>query len=110
MPDRESITAGKTSETSRQVFPAWHDRALDQDRNDSYAAVKGGLDFQPDDIVWISKPPPAPFVGCGQPVRADDRQQHLAGRHRAEDLLGEVNARLDRIHIHEDLTLAEPID
>src|SRR5205823_3001184 len=32
------------------------------------------------------------------------------GRHRAEDCLGEVDARLDHVHINEDLALAETID
>ena len=57
----------------------------------------------------IIQPPTAPLVGRGQPVRADDRQQHLAGRHRADDFLGEVHARLDSVHIDEDLALAETI-
>ena len=109
MPDEQRVTAGQTGQALRQIFPARHDRALHQDRNDPHAAGQGGLDFQPDDVIWIIKPPTAPLVGRGQPVRADDRQQHLAGRHRAEDFLGEVHARLDRVHIDEDLALAEPI-
>jgi hypothetical protein len=35
------------------------------------------------------------------------RQQHLAGRHRAADRLGEVHAQLDRVHIEEDLALTD---
>ena len=109
VPNRQRIAAGQTGEALRQILPARHDRALDQDRNDPHVAGKGGLDFQPDDVVWIIKPPTAPLVGRGQPLRADDRQQHPAGRHRAEDFLGEVHARLDRVHIDEDLALAETI-
>ena len=60
-------------------------------------------------FIRIVKPPMAPLVGCGQPVRAYDRQEHYAGLHRAVNFLGEVNAWLDRVHIHEDLTLAETI-
>lgn len=49
----------------------------------------------------------AALVGHGQPSRADDCQEHLAGRYRPEDFPGEVHARLDRVHVDEDLALAE---
>ena len=109
MPDEQRVTAGQAGQALRQILPARHDRALYQDRNDPHVAGQCGLDFQPDDVVWIIQPPAALLIGCGQPGRADDRQQHLAGRHRAADFLGEVHARLDRVYIDEDLALAETI-
>ena len=104
-----ALRRARPARLSGQILPVRHDRALDQDRDDPHVAGKGGLDFQPDNVIWVIKPSAAPLVGGGQPVRADDRQQHLAGRHRAADFLGEVNARLDRVHIHEDLALAKTI-
>jgi hypothetical protein len=102
------MPAGQASQALWQIVLGRHDCALCQDRDDPHVAVQGRLDFQPDDIVRIVKPS-APFVGHGQPGRADDHQQHLAGRHRPEDLLGEVNAWLDRVHIDEDLALTETL-
>lgn len=91
-----NLAAGQTGEALRQIVPARHDRVPDQDRNDPHVAGQGGLDFQPDKVIWIVKPPTAPLLGGGQPLRADDHK-HLAGRHRTADRLGEVHARLDRI-------------
>ena len=71
--------------------------------------ARSGLDFQPDDVVWVIKPSTATLIGCSKPLRADDRHQYLAGCYCAADFLGEVNARLDRVHIDEDLALAETI-
>ena len=109
VPDEQCVAAGQKGQALRQILPARHDRALDQDRDDPHAAGQGGLDFQPDDVVGIVEPPGAALIGGGQPVRADDCQQHPAGRDRAEDFLGEVHARLDRVDIDEDLALAETI-
>jgi hypothetical protein len=47
------------------------------------------------------------MVSGVQPGRADNCQQHPAGRHRPENLIGEVNTGLDRVHINENLILAE---
>ena len=68
------------------------------------------FDFQQDEVIGIIQPPTAPAVGRGQPGRADNCHEHLAGRHRPGDFLGKVQARLDRVHIDEDLAFAETID
>jgi hypothetical protein len=109
VPDEQRVAAGQTGQAVGQICPPRHDRALDQDRNDQHAAGKGGLDLQPDKVIWIIQSAVAPLIGCGQPARADDRQQYLAGRHCTADFLGEVNTRPDRIDIHEDLAVTEPI-
>ena len=69
----------------------------------------GQLEAELEESSWIIEPSAALLVGRGQPGGADDRQQHLTGRHRPGDLLGEVQPRLDRVHINEDLVLAETI-
>ena len=51
----------------------------------------------------------APLVGRGQPTRTDNRHQHLARCHRTGNFLGEINAQVDRVHIHEHPALAETI-
>jgi hypothetical protein len=65
MPDVQRIAAGKGGQAFRQIIPAWHNRALDQDRNDPHVASQGRLDFEPDDVVGIIQSPLAPLVGCG---------------------------------------------
>ena len=45
-------------------------------------------------------------IGDGQPVLADQRQQHVAGPDRAGDHLNEVVAQLDRVDVLEDLPAA----
>jgi hypothetical protein len=109
MPNDECVAPGQAGEALRQVLSMRHGRAVYQDRNDSHAAAKGGLDFQSDEVVGIIKLPTALLVGCGQPVRADDCHKHFARRHRAENFLGEVHTRLDRVHIDENLALTETI-
>ena len=109
MPDNQPVPAGQARQALGKIIPARHDRALDQDRDNPYCASQGSLNFQPHNIIGIIQPPTAALVGRDQPRRADDRQQHRAGRHRAADLRGEVHAQLDRVHIDENLALAEPI-
>ena len=45
------------------------------------------------------------LVGDCQPVDADQRQQHVAGRHCGGDHVDEVVARLDRVDVLEDLSV-----
>jgi hypothetical protein len=109
VPDEQRVTAGQTGEALWQIVPARHYRAIYQDRNNPHVAGQSGLDFQLDDVVGIIQPPMAPHVGHSQPVRANDRNKNLAGRHRAADFLGEVHTWLDGGHIDEDPAFAETI-
>lgn len=79
VPDDKRVATGQTSQALRQIVVARHNRTLDQDRDDPHITGQGGLDFQPHDVARIIQPPSAPLIGCGQPGRADERQQHLAG-------------------------------
>ena len=110
MADTQRIPAGQADQAIRQIIRGRHHRALDQDRNNPHTTGQGGLDFQPHQVLRIFKPSTAPLVGRGQPARADDGQQHRTGRHRTEDFLSEVLPGLDRIHIDEDVILAETLD
>jgi hypothetical protein len=107
--DGQRVAAGQTGQAIRQILAGWHGRALDQDRDNPNATGQCCLNLQPDDVIGIIQPAAAAPVGRDQPGRADDRQQHPAGCHRAEDLLSEIHAELDRVHIDENLVLAETI-
>lgn len=50
---RPARLSGRSSRPGMTASP-------DQDRNDPHVAGQGGLDFQPDKVIWIVKPPTAP--------------------------------------------------
>jgi hypothetical protein len=109
VPYIERVTAGEIGDALGQILPVRHYSVLNQDRNDPHVPGESSLDFQPHDVVRVVKTPTAPPVRCGQPVRTDDHQQYLAGRHRAVDGLGEVSARLDLVHVDEDPARSETL-
>ena len=110
MPDTERVTAGQTGKAVRQVRAARHDRALHQDRDYPHLARKCRPDLQPDQVIGIIKPPPAPLISRRQPARADHRHQHHARIYRVGDRLREVHPRLNGLHVNEDLLRAETVD
>ena len=110
MPDTKRVTLGKTGEAVRQVRAARHDCVLHQDRDHPHPALKSRPDLQPDQVIGVIKPPPAPLISRHQPARADHRHQHHACVHRTGNRLSEIHPRLNRMHVHEDLLRAETID
>jgi hypothetical protein len=65
--------------------------------------------LQPDEAVRVFNATTL-LIRCGQPFRADDSQQYLAARHRIDNSLGEVSARLDRVCVDENAVCAKIIN
>ena len=107
MPHRKGLETGKAAEALRQIIRAGHHRVLREDWNNPHVTDKGGPDFQSDVVTGVIDARTASFIGRGQPLRADDCQQHLAACHRPVNLIGEVTPRFDRFHIHKDPVFAE---
>jgi hypothetical protein len=82
-------------------------RLLRRRLREGAVARQGGLDLQPHEVIGTVKPTPPIRIGDGEPLVADQRQQHIAGSDRSGDGLDEVVAKLDGIHVFEDLAAAE---
>jgi hypothetical protein len=80
-----------------------HQGIVDQHRDDPDIARQRRLYFQPDGIVWVLQPPLPVSIGDGQPLRPDQCKQHFTAGDCLLDRLGEVDAYLDRVDVHEHL-------
>jgi hypothetical protein len=106
---RQGVAPGKTGQWPGKVAESRHRRALDEDRDHPHVAFQGRLELQPDEVVGVLEPSPAVSVGRRDPLRADHRQQHLAGADRTGDDLGEVDPQVDGGDIHEHPLGAEAL-
>ena len=105
----ESIEPGKLVELSRQLLLPKRFGAIDQHRNHPHTALQRCLDFEPHEVVRVVEPPPPLLIGQRRPLPPDQGHQHRARLNRLPDDLGEVQARLDGVQIHEDMRVRDTL-
>ena len=105
----EGLAAHQLGQAVRQLVGTRHPGPIHQDRDDADVARQGRLDLQPHEVVAAVEATPAVFVGDGEPLWTDQRQQHVAGPDRPGDHLDEVVAQLDGVDVLEDLPAAEAV-
>jgi len=90
---------GQRRQAGRQFRGRGHPRPVDEDRDDLDTARQGRLDLDADEVVRPGS--------RGQPLVADEREEHIAGRDRGRDHVGEVVPELNRVDVPDDLLPAE---
>ena len=86
-------------QSGRQFRGRGHPRPVDEDRDDLDAARQGRLDFDADEVIRPG--------GRGQPLVADEREEHVARGDRGRDHLGEVVPELNLLDVPDHLLPAE---
>jgi hypothetical protein len=90
-----------------QLGRPWHLSVVDKNGNDPDAALEGRADFDADEIARLIEASLTRVIGGRQPLRADDREQHIAARDGGLDLADEVGPGRNFVYIHEDASLTE---
>jgi len=103
----EGLPAHKRSQAGRHLIGWRHRGSLNQDRDKADVTFQSRLDLKPHEVLGVIEAPPPVIAGDREPLPADQRQQHVTSPDRVGDHLDEVVARLDRVHILEDLAFAE---
>src|SRR3954452_9754961 len=83
---------------------------MDQHRYDACIAVEPGLDLKPHEVARVVKAPPALIIAGGQPVPADDDEQHVALSDPARYHLSEFGTDLDAVNVDKHGVAAKPIE
>ena len=86
----------------RQLLLPERPGAIDQHRNHPHTALQRGLDFKAHVVIGVVEPSAALLIGECRPLTPDQSHQHRARVNRLPDDLGEVQARLNGVQVHED--------
>src|SRR5262249_43769270 len=90
----------------RQLACPWQPCFIDQHRNNTNVTRKCCRDFDGYKIVSLVDATPISVVPCVEPLRADDDEQHVAGRHLLIQMRNKVDASRNVVYVHENLLAA----
>ena len=93
----------------RQLLLPERPGAIDQYRDHAHPALKRCLDFKAHIVVGVIESPAAFLIGECRPLTPDQGHQHGARVDGLPDDLGEVQARLNGVQIHEDARVRDTL-
>ncbi len=99
----ECVAAGQGFQIVRQAVFGRHDGAVDQHRDHRDVALQRRSEFDAYGIPVVVEPPVSSLIVRFDPVRPDHGKKHVALRNLCIELLGEIEAGLHGIDIHEQL-------
>jgi hypothetical protein len=98
--DHGRLPIDEVAHVLRQIVPARHRRAVDQDRDHGDVLLERRLDLDAHPIVGMAEPRLARAV-VPHPAGADDGKQHVATVEHPLDVVAEVDADRGRIVVEE---------
>ena len=93
----------------RQLLLPKRSSAIDQHRDHPHTALQRRLDLEPHEVIRVVEPTASLLIGKGYPLAPDQGHQHCAGVNCLPDDLGEVQACLDGVQVHEDAHVRETL-
>src|ERR1700674_5214846 len=105
----ERVPAGQALEVLRQLGFDRHVGAIDEHRDYRNVALERRGDLDADVIPVALEPLSALLVLRLEPMRSDQRQQHVALRDLGIELLDKIEARLDGVDIDEEVAAREAL-
>ena len=93
----------------RQLLRPQRPSAIDQHRNHAHTTLKRSLNFKAHVVVGVVEPPTTLLIGKRRPLPPDQSHQHRARINRLLDDLGEVQARLNGVHVHKDARVRDTL-
>ena len=109
MVELDAVAVREVLEILGQILGARHLGLVDEHRDDRNVALQRACRLQPDEVERVVEATLAFRIGDGEPVLADDREQHAARCNLLLDRAPKVTAGLDAGNVHEHRVLAESI-
>ena len=104
--DLGRIAEREVFQRHRQLARLRHDGAVHQHRDDADPPIQGGLDLDPDRVVFLLDAQMR-ALGRAQPPRPDDGDQHVAVEQGIPDVVAKIGAERDAVDVHEDRAFAK---
>ena len=107
MPDIKAVAQSQFLEVIRKLVGLWNPSALQQDRDHGDAALQRRPNLDAHEVIGVVQAPMTLFVARIEPVRTDNRKEHVALRNLLNEHFVEIDAERDGVNVHKQEIAAE---
>ena len=107
MPDIKAVAQSQFLEVIRELVGLWNPSALQQDRDHGDAALQRRPNLDAHEVIGVVQAPMTLFVARIEPVRTDNRKEHVALRNLLNEHFVEIDAERDGVNVHKQEIAAE---